>query len=112
MIPIILSYDCVEHDPIDNWIPDDVYDVDLYINFTIGTDNTAGDNFLLRVVTPNNLQGQNASQHSIVIHEYSFINVMQKVEDILQQCQGSHWQEISEKLAKFMSWEFDGYQLR
>ena len=35
MKPVIISYDCVDHDPIDDWVPDDVYDVDFWMNFTI-----------------------------------------------------------------------------
>lgn len=27
--PVIISYDCIEHDPIDTWVPNDNYDVDI-----------------------------------------------------------------------------------
>lgn len=58
MKPIIISYDCTDHDPIEEWVPDDVFDIDFWMNFTIGPDNKGGDNFQVHVVTPNNLHGK------------------------------------------------------
>ena len=110
MKPIILSYDCTDHDPIDKWNPNDTFDVDIWMNFTIGPDIKGGDNFQVRIVTPNNLQGKNSDKHAIVLNEYSWLSVLNAVENMLKKCQGSDWNEISDKLSQLMYWEFDNYQ--
>ncbi|WP_370979716.1 Imm8 family immunity protein [Agaribacterium sp. ZY112] len=110
MKPIILSYDCSDHDPIDEWVPDDVFDVDFWINFTIGLDEKGGDNFQARVVTPNNLHGKNSEKHAIILVEYSWVEVIAAVEAMLEQCQGISWIGISEELSQLMYWEYDNYQ--
>ena len=32
----IKGYDCVQHDPISEWIPEDIYDIDVWLTFSIG----------------------------------------------------------------------------
>lgn len=110
MKPIIISYDCTDHDPIDKWLPDDFCDVDVWVNFTIGPDSKGGDNFQVRVVTPNNLKGKNSAKHAIILNEYSWPKVLAAVEAILELCQGTSWAGISKQLSQLMYWEFDNYQ--
>jgi len=109
MRAIIISYDCTDHDPIEEWVPDNVFDVDFWMNFTIGPDMKGGDNFQVHVVTPNNLHGKDSDKHSIVLGEYSWSSVLATVESMLEDCQGSNWSEISEKLSQLMYWEFENY---
>lgn len=110
MKPVIISYDCIDHDPIDAWVPDEVHDVDFWMNFTIGYDERGGDNFQVRVVTPNNLHGPDADKYAIILSQYSWEEVLGHVTSILSQCHGSDWAEVSGKLAKHMYWEFDNYK--
>lgn len=110
MKPIIINYDCTDHDPIDKWVPDDISDVDFWMNFTIGLDSERGDNFQVRVVTPNNLHGKNSVKHAIVLNEYSWSKVLAVVESMLEQCQDIDWVSISERLSKLMHWEFENYK--
>ena len=110
MKPVIVSYDCTDHDPIDKWLPDDASNVDFWMNFTIGPDMEAGDNFQVHVVTPNNLHGKNSDNHAIVLNEYSWSSVLASVEKMLEKCRGSDWSEMSEKLSQLMYWEFENYQ--
>lgn len=110
MKPIIISYDCTDHDPIDKWVPDDVFDVDFWMNFTIGPDSEGGDDFQVRIVTPNNLHGKNSAKHAIVLNKYSWPKVIAEVESILEQCQGINWAGVSEQLSQFMCWEYENYQ--
>jgi hypothetical protein len=108
--PVIVSHDCSDHDPIELWQPVDPADVDFWMNFTIGPDRSGGDNFQVRVVTPNNLRGANADRHAIIILYYEWPAVLQEVEKILDACQGNDWREISETLAKHMYWEYENYK--
>ena len=110
MKPVIVSYDCVDHDPIDRWVPHDVFDVDFWINFTIGPEPGGGDNFLLHIVTPNNLHGKESDKYALVLVEYSWTSVLAGVERMLEKSRGATWSEISEKLSKFMRWEYDEYK--
>lgn len=43
--------DCTDYDPIDKWVPDDMFHIDFWVNFTIGPDHDGGDNFRVRFVT-------------------------------------------------------------
>lgn len=72
MKPVVISYLCIDHDPIDAWVPDDVHDVDFWMSFTIGYDERGGDNFQVRVVTPNNLHGPDTDKYAIILNEYSW----------------------------------------
>lgn len=110
MKPVIISYDCTDHDPIDKWLPDDLYDVDIWVNFTIGPDFKGGDNFQVRIVTPNNLRGKDSAKHAIILNEYSWSKVLDAVEAMLEQCQDISWIGISEQLSQLMYWEYDNYQ--
>ena len=110
MKPIMISYDCTDHDPIDKWVPDDVFDVDLWMNFIIGPDDEGGDNFQVRIVTPNNLHGKNSAKHAIILDEYSWPKVIAAVEAILEQCQGINWAGVSEQLSQLMCWEYEDYK--
>ncbi len=110
MKPIIISYDCTDHDPIDKWVPDDAFDVDFWMNFTIGPDSEGGDNFQVRIVTPNNLHGKDSAKHAIILNEYSWPQVIVEVESILEQCLGINWAGVSEQLSQFMYWEYENYQ--
>lgn len=109
MKPIIISYDCTDHDPIDKWVPDNVFDVDFWMNFTIGSDSKGGDNFQVRVATPNNLRGNNAAYHAIILNEYVWPKVLSAVEAILGQCQDPNWEDITRQLSQLMYWEFENY---
>lgn len=110
MKPVIISYDCTDHDPIDEWVPEDAYDVDFWMNFTIGPDIKGGDNFLVRVVTPNNLHGKNSAKHAIVLNEYTWAIVLAEVDAILEHCQGISWTGISAQLSQYFQWEYDNYK--
>lgn len=110
MKPIIISYDCTDHDPIEGWVPDDAFNVDLWINFTIGPDIEGGDNFMVRIVSPKNLHNKDTAKHAIILNEYSWPKVVTEVASILEQCQGTSWAEVAEQLSHFMHWEYDNYQ--
>jgi hypothetical protein len=110
MKPIIISYDCSDHDPIDKWTPDDPFDVDIWVNFTIGTDKMGGDNFLVRIVTPNNLHGKNSDKWAIVIVEYSWENILAKINRLLEESSGDDWADISRNLSSRMHWEYQDYR--
>lgn len=110
MKPVIVSYDCSDIDNVECWKPADRSDVDFWMNFTIGPDSTAGDNYQVHVVTPKALNNNPNKKHSVVLNYYDWQALLKEIDNILEQCQGQDWQEMSEKLSKFLYWEFEGYQ--
>ncbi len=108
--PVVVGFDCVEHDPIEEWVPPDPFDVDCWVNFTIGLDESAGDNFLVRIVTPNNLCGPNAAKNAVVVNEYSWSKALAAIERVLEESQGISWPGICHELSKRMLWEYDSYK--
>ncbi len=110
MKPVIVSYDCTDHDPISEWAPQDPLIVDFRMNFTIGTDKIAGDNFQVRVITKNCIRANQKIERAIVLNAYSWPSLLATVESMLENNQGEDWAEISNKLSKIMDWEFESYQ--
>jgi hypothetical protein len=108
--PVIVNYDCWDHDPIESYEPMDPTDVDYWMTFTIGPDRTAGDLFQVHIVTPGNLRGANAGKYAIVLNYYDWSSVLSEVEGILDRCRGRDWGETCEKLAKHFYWEYENYR--
>ncbi|MEL0660025.1 Imm8 family immunity protein [Psychromonas arctica] len=110
MTPIIISFDCTDYDPIDSWIFPDPNRVDFWVNFTIGPDHRGGDNFQLRVLTTDMAQSVTSLANAIILERYSWDAVLLKVKEMLNQSKGESWDIMSDKLSKYMAWEFENYQ--
>ena len=108
--PVIVSYDCFHLDPIEEWIPEDPYDVDFWMNFTIGPNESSGDNFDVRIVTPNNLRGKDSDKYAIVLKEYSLQLVLETVNKMLEDIQALDWVHVTDELSKKMHWEYQDYK--
>ncbi len=111
MQAILVSCDCSDHDPIEDWQPPDPRSVDIWINITLGPDQRGGDNFQLRVLTPDKLeQGGAVPEYSIVLETYSWPAVLAALEAVLQQCRGDDWNAVATQLSQHLWWEFADYQ--
>lgn len=97
---IILRYDRLEHDPIDQWQPENPYSFALMMNFTIGITPNAGDNFILYVETPDN--ANISKKYTFTMSEFNLEKIILYVNDLLSCCTGNDWQEISEKLSYYL----------
>jgi len=110
VIPIILSFDCTDYDPIDSWIFPEPKRVDFWMNFTIGLDQSGGNDFQLHVLTSDMVTSNTSLSNAIVLDCYAWDVVLLKVNAILDQCSGENWEGISNKLSKHMAWEYENYQ--
>lgn len=110
MKAIINSYHCLEHDPIEDWQPENPADINVSINFTIGLEATSRDNFLLHVITPSQQVGSLPTKYTLVIDYFKIQIILTSVQDMLEQCQGNSWEDITQKLSQFMQWEFENYK--
>lgn len=111
-VPQIKSFDCVDHDPIEQWVPSDPNDVDFWMNFSIGMAGEEGaDNFQVHVVTRKSSSSSSAVEpkYSVVLEAYSWPALLKAVAAVLESCKGSNWNDISAKLAGKFAWEFDSY---
>ncbi|MGC3835272.1 Imm8 family immunity protein [Moritella viscosa] len=86
MIPIILSFDCTDYDPIDSWIFPEPKRVDFWMNFTIGLDQSGGNDFQLHVLTSDMVTSNTSLSNAIVLDCYAWDAVLLKVNAILDQC--------------------------
>lgn len=114
-IPQLKGYDCIDHDPIDEWVPESDADVFYSLCLHIGSPNSEGaDLFYVDVVTPlainNHNLGRRLSQRKIIVNPYSWEAVLESVQAILERCAGENWSQQSTLLAKHLSWEFENYR--
>ncbi len=114
-IPQLKAFDCTDHDPIDQWIPESDVGVHYSLCLHIGPpDEEGADLFYVDVVTPQSINEDNharsLSQRRIVVSPYSWEDVLKKVQATLERCAGDDWRQQSELLAKHFNWEFENYR--
>jgi hypothetical protein len=102
--PLLLSYDCAAHDPIDSWVPPLDDDIDIWLTLNIGYDLHGGDHFKVHIVTPNHLKG--AAKYTLVIHRYHFKTILHTLTTMIESCTGDDWPEVTQKLSKHFYWEY------
>lgn len=109
----VLGFDAVDHDPIEAWVPADPSDVDVWVNFRLGPDPgiDAGDNFLVRIATPNQLRpGESPGGRALVLSWYEWPEVLRRVQQVLDACEGDDWSDVAGKLSRHFQWEYEGYR--
>jgi hypothetical protein len=114
-IPQLKGYDCIDHDPIDEWVPESDADVFYSLCLHIGLPDSEGaDLFYVDVMTPqainNHNLGKRLRQRRIIVNPYAWDAVLESVRSILERCAGEDWSQQSTLLAKHFSWEFENYR--
>ncbi|MHA3774823.1 Imm8 family immunity protein [Verrucomicrobiota bacterium sgz303538] len=112
--PKLKAFDCIDHDPIDRWMPESDADVYYSLCLHIGpADKEGADLFYVDVATPQAINEHNCGKQRrrrIVVNPYSWENVLNEVHTTLEKCAGNNWSEQSELLAKHFDWEFENYR--
>jgi len=113
--PELKAFDCFDHDPIDEWIPDSDADVHFSLCLHIGrADEDGADLFYVEVATPQAINehnlGKTLGQRKIIVNPYSWELVLKEVNAILAECRGDNWLQQSEFLAEHFSWEYENYR--
>jgi len=114
-IPQLKGFDCIDHDPINEWTPETDEDVFYSLCLHIGyPDSDGADYFYVDVLTPqaiNHLNlGKRLSQRKIIVNPYTWEAVLESVRATLERCAGENWSQQSTLLAKCFSWEFENYR--
>lgn len=100
---------------LDSYLPDDPKNFSLWIEFRVGSENSAGaDDFRVLVCTPEWL-GQSVweprwGRHMLIVREYDRLAIERCVHDYIGTCIGDEWGVVAKKIARNLSWEFEDYQ--
>lgn len=109
--PVIRGWDCADHDPIDEWIPDDPARVNYWCNVAIGVEGEDGaDDFQVRVVTEQLLSQVEDRSFLIVLPYYEgWAQVLDAINERLDDIQELNWAGMQEPLAKLFFHEYGRY---
>jgi len=107
--PVLKDWCCEDvKGDIETWCPADPYYVDYSIVLTIGRKSEeGGDNFWGRVVTDKMMPQVEDKNFLIQVPEYTgWPLVLEKIDNILDECKDIGWSGMSEQLSKYFLWEY------
>lgn len=107
----IKSYDCIEHDPIDEWIPEEPDLVSFWCCISIGIKGQEGfDYFQVHVVTSRMLSQITDKKYTLVLPYYeNFQQVIDVINQQMELCKNINWVGFTEEFSKIYHWEYSGY---
>lgn len=115
--PELKSWSCVDHDPIEDWVPDS--DTVLYwLGLRLGIPgDRAADLFTVPVANVNGLQTPAWKQRHrypndrtitpIVVDPYSWPGVLEEIHRRLSGITGPDWSTLQEQLRLVFHWEYE-----
>lgn len=115
MKAVIRSYSMVGEELAGYW-PDDPTDFCIGMDVIVGTQGgEGGDIFGFEVCSPKWFQKNRAqvpafSRHVLFINEYDELAIKTAVERLVSEVSGETWDEIANRLSRFMFWEFEDYE--
>ena len=99
-----------------SYFPEDPNNFSFWIRAMIGPENEEGsESFDFKVCTPEWLQDNHSSEDVIfgrnllLVFEYDFDRIQNYLSRYCNKCSGNNWREISTKLSRVGSWEFEDY---
>jgi hypothetical protein len=105
------------HYDLDTYVPADVYDVGIWLDFRAGFIGSVGaDDFRVFVCTPKYLSrlclGKSFvwAKNYLIIEKYEFILIQIALNDMLKNVVYSVPDEAMKKLGRFAEWEFEDYK--
>jgi len=109
-LPVIHGFYNSAHDPIEKWVPENPTDVDVWIDVYIGPDNrVSGEFFVAHVATETALRRQGYKNYAGPrLTSYSWDLFDSWIKDIVLQCHGGDWLEMTDKLRRYLHWEYEG----
>lgn len=100
---------------ITHFNPDDTKCFSLDLLLQIGADDHHRiDNFELFICTPEWLSAYQwqpiLMRNIMLVRSYDLKKIKKLISDYIEQCEGSDWLEIVQKLSRFFAWEYEDYQ--
>jgi hypothetical protein len=116
IVPELKSFDCFDHHPIEDWVPD-TDAVCYWLALHIGEPGSeAASMYYVQVCTPEGLSAFKASgskisrQRPIVLSHYSWESVLAEVAGRLEACRGYGWLDVQDKLRRQFDWEYENWR--
>ena len=115
MIAEVKSIDLIDHENWAYW-PDDIEDFCVAAEAMIGPLGEDGAEILsFEVCTPkwfakNRLGSAAFARNIVFVSEYDEQAVKDLVYEIARKADGSSWNEVANKLSRYLRWEFEDYQ--
>ena len=106
--PVIRGWDCTDHDPIEDWVPDDPALVEYWCNVAIGIEGENGaNNFQVHVVTEEMLSQIENKNFLIVLPYYEgWSQVLDAINVRLDEIRELNWAGMQEPLSKMFLHEY------
>lgn len=105
-----------KYEPLEYFHPDDESCFGISVRLMIGPDDDPGaESFDLLVCSPEWLKIHYAEEkivwghHMLIVFRYDFSLIQEKIKDYISKCTGNNWTEITHKLCRIGSWEFEDY---
>lgn len=100
---------------LDLYVPEEIDNFIMSLTLTIGPINEIGSNFFyIQVCTPEWLCKHRwvpeLMRHTLLVRKYDLDEITKTITDYIDQCEGSDWMEIAQKLSRVFAWEFEDYQ--
>jgi hypothetical protein len=99
-----------------NYQPENPQKFGFPLQLLIGPRDVEGmESFQLTVCTPMWLAEKYTPQdiligrHLLIVFEYDFQRLLQRLRDKVESCHGETWQEVAEKVGRLALWEFEDY---
>lgn len=103
-------------EPLEKYCPDDPVNFGTWIRLMIGPENSTGsESFDILVCTPDWIKVQYEieraiwGRHMLIVLEYNFDLIKTEVNHYIENCTGSDWGVIAQKLSRIGKWEFEDY---
>jgi hypothetical protein len=105
----IKGFDCADHDPIAEWVPEDPSAVDVFITFHIGPVGGSGADLFHARFLAEGAPPIPARAKRFALGEYSFEAAYAAVKALVERAEAPDWDSLARGLAVFMDWEFENY---
>jgi hypothetical protein len=103
-------------EPLESFAPEDPTQFSLWVTLSIGVEGLdAADDFQALICSSRTLsemvaqRGVLVGQPLIVVQEWDFPLIKQRIEDYCAACQGEEWEDILPMLTRLGLWEFEDY---
>jgi hypothetical protein len=108
-------------DDLRSYKPENPDNFCILLQINVGADNDlekdfSGETFDIEVYTPKWLLSAYRNdeiilpKNSLIVFEYDFERIYERLKHLIESCEGSSWDEIAEQVGKFAAWEFNNYE--
>lgn len=116
MKPIIKTIISPDVSDLLTYVPNEQDNFGFLLQLLIGPENEEGmESFQVIVCTTRWLEKKYQREdiiigrHYLLVFEYNYSRIVQKIESYLDQCVGETWLDVAEKVARLGKWEFEDY---